>query len=238
MGNVEKTMKKLFACFLLFAGFSSFAFAAQHTEKELTDFILSSLPSIEGWCSREKAINFVDLVLEVKPEICVEIGVFGGSSLFPVASTLKFLEQGFIIAIDPWDKTENQRHLTEFEDRGHVLWWSKINFEEIHASYKRMLKIYQLEDYCVTLRMTSEKAVPWIWNIDILYIDGAHSEEAIKKDVVLYLPKVREGGYIWLNDTLWEQSQPAIELLLQECNVVKLIDNGNCILFQKAKRSL
>ena len=80
---------------------------------------------------------------------------------------------------------------------------------------------------------TSRAAVDRIDKIDILHWDGAHASAACLQDVKLYLPKVRSGGYIWVNDSLWEEMQEGIELLLGSCEVVKLIDQGNCILFRK-----
>ena len=79
-----------------------------HADSEIDELkkqVCLVLPSLEGWCSREKALNFIDLVLEVKPQVCVEIGVFGGSSLFPVASALKHRGEGIVIGIDPWDNS-------------------------------------------------------------------------------------------------------------------------------------
>ena len=78
-----------------------------------------------------------------------------------------------------------------------------------------------------------KKLFDFIDCIDILYIDGNHSEPASMKDVMLYLPKVRQGGYIWYNDSIWPERQEALDLLSEECEVVKLIDDGNCILFKK-----
>ena len=224
-------MKNLILSLLFISFFSSCH--SEQTVNELKQSVCIGLPQIIGWCSPEKALNFIDLVLEVKPQAYVEIGVFGGSSLFPVASTLKFLNQGVIYAIDPWNMTENLRHFDPALDPANFTWWKALNYDSIYNSYQKMLKRYEIQDYCITLKMTSEAAVTRIENIDILYIDGGHSEGAFLTDVSLYLPKVRSGGYIWMNDTLWEQAQLAIELLLEECEVIKLIDNGNCILFKK-----
>lgn len=225
-------MKNLILGLLLLSIFSSFNFAT--SVKELKQNVCVGLPQIEGWCTKEKALNFIDLVLEVNPQVCVEIGVFGGSSLFPVAAALKFLNQGIIYAIDPWDKVENLRNYDPVNDLTNFIWWGSLNYDYIYSSYLKLLKKYDIEDYCITLKTTSEAAITDIvGDIDILYIDGGHSERAFSADASLYLPKVRSGGYIWLNDTLWEQSQSAIELLLEECEVLKLIDNGNCILFKK-----
>lgn len=191
------------------------------------------LPTLEGWCSQSKANHFIDLILEVKPEVCVEIGVFGGSSIFPVASALKTLGKGVVFGIDPWDKIECIKYFDPVEDAEHLKWWGELNINYIYHAYTNMLRKHKLEDFVKTIRATSEDAASLIETIDILYIDGNPSDECSVKDVQLYLPKVRSNGYVWLNDTLGENRQNAIELLADECDVIRLIDNGNCILFRK-----
>lgn len=215
----------------LFAIFSSLF--ADLKEEEMKQTVARILPTLEGWCSKEKAMAFIDLILEVKPETYVEIGVFGGSSVFPAASALKFLEKGLLIAIDPWDKIECIKYFDPIEDAEHLKWWGNLNINYIYYAYLNMLKKYDLEAYVTTIRATSENAIELIDEIDILYIDGNHSEEVSCLDVRLYLPKVRAGGYIWYNDALWKDRQEAIDLLMEECDVVKVIEDGNCLLFKK-----
>lgn len=213
----------LWACAALFA----------EPVEDLKRSVCEGIPQLYGWCTKEKAVQFIDLVLEVKPDVCVEIGVFGGRSLFPVASALKFLGKGIVVGIDPWSKEEIIPYFDPVKDEAHINWWSKLNFDQIHSSYLNMLSQYQLEDYVITLRTTSELASYAIGAIDILYIDGNHQEIISNQDVRLYLPKVRKGGYIWLNDSLWRDLQSSVDLLFEECDFVKLVDGGNCILFKK-----
>lgn len=236
VGNMDKAMKKITVALLLL--FSSFLKAEENPDnykqvEELKQRVCSILPTLQGWCTKEKALNFIDLVLEAKPKICVEIGVFGGSSVFPVASALKFLGSGVIIGIDPWDKLECIKYFDPVEDKIHLDWWGKVNLDHVYITYLNMLKRFQLLDYTVTLKMTSEQAAQEIDEIDILYIDGNHSEITSTQDVRLYLPKVKSGGYIWLDDSLLLDTQQAMDLLLEYCDVVKLIDHGNCILLKK-----
>ncbi|HEY5234830.1 MAG TPA: class I SAM-dependent methyltransferase [Rhabdochlamydiaceae bacterium] len=206
---------------------------AQPSIDEVKEEVRRGLFQITGWCSQEKAMNFIDLVLEVKPQVCVEIGVFGGRSVFPVAMALKFLESGFIIGIDPWDRIECLKHLDTVEDPKHFDHWGKEDLKFAYRSYLEMIKKYDLEEYCVTKKISSEKAVPSIDFIDILYIDGNHSEASSLQDVALYLPKVRSGGYIWFNDPKWPSLYAACNFLQKNCEVIKMIDNDNCILFRK-----
>ncbi len=199
----------------------------------LKQHIIDVRPTIEGWCSQEKAVNLFDLIIETRPDVYVEIGVFGGASLFPVAMALKYNDHGICIAVDPWDKIECIKHFDPFKDQQDLQWWAKINLNYIYYSFLDLLSKHDLDRYCKIIRATSDKAAPMIGSIDILFLDGNHSEIASTQDVILYLPKVKNGGYIWMNDTLWTDRQAAVDLLLKECDVIKLIDNGNCILFRK-----
>lgn len=231
MGSLGETMKKIIVLLFFLCGISSIH--AKQTVEDLKREVVQGLPSILGWCSKEKALSFIDLVLEVKPQVYVEIGVFGGSSVFPVASALKFMRQGVIIAIDPWDKFEAIRHFDPMNDEIHLAWWSNLNFEYIYHSYLNVLRKYALEDYCVTIRATAENAASKVGVIDILYMDGSPGEDAFSQDVTLYLPKVRSGGYIWVNDCLGANRQTGLDILMEFCEPVQVMDSGTCVLFKK-----
>lgn len=201
--------------------------------EELKETVLDNQQEIWGWCSQEKALSLIDLVLEVQPQLYVEIGVFSGASLYPAATALKFLGTGVAIAIDPWDKIECIRYLDPDQDTTDLRWWAHQNMDHIYFGFLSVLRQHELEKTCLILRTTSKKAAPAIGLIDILFLDGNHHEKVATEDVRLYLPKVRPGGYIWLNDATWDSLQPAQELLKAHCDVVKTIDNGNCVLFKK-----
>jgi cephalosporin hydroxylase len=212
-------------------------FASDIVEDLLKYNALRLTHSVYGWCSDEKALAFVDLVLDVKPDVCVEIGVSGGASLFPVALALKSLGKGIAIGIDPWDNVESARGYdpeTEAADYG---FWSTVDVRGMLRSFCDGVRDYRLSGHCLPIVSTSERAAALIDQIDILYIDGDHSEEGSALDVELYLPKVRAGGYIWMNDVIWEQRQLAMDMLEETCDFVKCIDDGNCVLFQKRGES-
>ena len=201
--------------------------------EEMKQKVCKVLPTLDGWCSKEKALCLIDLVVSTAPAVCVDIGTYGGSSLFPVASALKYLGQGVVIGIDPWDKLECIKHFDPIENKTDLQWWGSLNLNNIYSSYLNMLRRFKLENFCITIKATSEKAATEIISIDILHIDGNHAEMMVKRDVELYLPKVSKGGYVLLNDSLWPTAQPAVELLSASCDVYRLIDNGNCIVFKK-----
>jgi hypothetical protein len=122
---------------------------------------------------------------------------------------------------------------TVVEDPLHADAWGRTDLNSLYRSYLDMVSSHNLEKYCETRKLSSEKAASSIDLIDILYIDGNHSKTISVQDVRLYLPKVRSGGYIWLNDSNWRSLGAARNLLENSCDIVDLIDNRNCILFRK-----
>lgn len=232
MGNLGEAMKKgiLVLIALLCA---STSLRAEPDVNKLKRRIHLIQEGAEGWCSEEKAQTFADLVLKVQPKVCVEIGVFGGASMIPVACALKCLGSGIIIGIDPWDNAECVKYLDYGEDKEHIDWWSSVKLNFVYYHFLDKLILYELEDYCRILKMTSDRAVSEIGEIDILHIDGQRSQEQTLQDAKTYFPKVVPGGYIWVGDTLFYNKQKAVDFLLERCDIETVVDNGNCVLFKK-----
>ena len=55
------------------------------------------IPSNEIVIFDIKPFLFMELILKEKPQLCVEIGVFGGSSLIPQALALKTYEGNYLL---------------------------------------------------------------------------------------------------------------------------------------------
>lgn len=187
-----------------------------------------------GWCSTEKAAKIMNLVHKTEAQICVEIGVFGGASIYPFASALKFAKQGVIYAIDPW-KVEDCLVGYDVEDPNYQ-WWSKLDLEGVYRYFLEMLSSYQLKDYCNVLRMKSEEALDTFADasIDILHIDGNHTEGVSLRDVLMYFCKVKKGGYIYFDDANWPSTASAVAYLHEHCEWIPEDSIGNeCLLFKK-----
>lgn len=159
----------------------------------------------------------MDLIYETKPTTCVEVGVFGGSSLFPTACTLKFLKKGKVYAIDPWENADCLEGYTP--QNPNYDWWSKINLDTIYQDFIALLDKYNLNQHTVVMRMSGREALQTFRNksIDILHIDGNHTEEVALQDAKMYLPKVKKGGYIWFDDANWPTTRKAWEYLSEYC---------------------
>lgn len=197
----------------------------------------SVLKEVEGsWCSQEKAGLMMDLVLLTRPEVCVEIGAWTGSSVLPVARTLRFLKSGKIYAIDAWSNAVATRYWDDNDPN--KPWWSTVNMKQIHKTFQNMITSWKLEKYCKEIVLPSEEAVNYVNSIDFLHLDGDYSEKGSMEDVTLYFPKVRSGGYILISHlfTMINGKQPKLKSfvkLLEECEIVCEIERDNAILFRK-----
>lgn len=89
-------------------------------------------PPIEGWMTHEKGCVLFRLVEEWKPEICCEVGIFGGRSMLAVALALKSLGKGIIFGIDPW-KTESAVEGTNAKEDND--WWAQVPWDRIIREY-------------------------------------------------------------------------------------------------------
>src|ERR1700722_20147995 len=81
-----------------------------------------------GWCPEEKAKRIMNLLLSNPSDVCVEIGVYGGSSFFPMASVLAFKKNGIAYAVDPW---VNAACVEGYEETSnHNKYWGSVDLEK------------------------------------------------------------------------------------------------------------
>lgn len=173
---------------------------------------IESLQHLHGWCTQYKASVLMDLISIKKPKIVVEIGVFGGSSLIPMAYALKENNKGKIYGIDPWSAQESAIGMTG----ENLEWWSSIDHLDILNGLKDKIQEYDLNAYIELIQATSESA-PYISNIDMIHIDGNHSEQASMFDVQKWVPLVNKGGIIIFDDITWGTTTKAVEWLDAHC---------------------
>ncbi len=190
------------------------------------------LPTIHGWCTPEKATRMMNIIHEKKPNVYVEVGVFGGSSFLPATAALAYQKKGVAYAIDPWDN----KACIEGETELNADWWSKVDLKMIMSSFIDLMHTNNLDPYYSILRMTSERSVQVFKNnsIDVIHIDGNHSEQSALFDVQNWLPKVKKGGVIIFDDVNWQSTREAVMYLYERCDIDPLCGpNDTYLVFTK-----
>lgn len=177
----------------------------------------TTIPTLEGWCPVDKAKEMAKWILLNKPTLCVEIGVFAGRSLLAIGMALKHNNNkhnisAMVHGIDPWSKDAALQGQNEDE---HYTWWSNVDYDHFYQYTQHKIKDYQLESFVKLVRDKSERVVEDYSNeqVDLVHIDGNHSEEVSTSDVLWWGPKVKRGGIIILDDTDWKTTQTAIKTI-------------------------
>lgn len=206
---------------------------------DIASFLDTHLSTIEGWCDKDKAKKLYDLISEIKPDLCVEIGVFGGSSLLPQALALKHNNKGIIVGIDPWS---NSCAIEDMENKDNKNWWGSVNLESVYTKFLEKIKLYEVDDFIKIYRNKSSEAVKKFEDnsIDVLHIDGNHCEKISYADSVDYYPKVKVGGYIFFDDINWSENskdistEKGLHYLMQFSEKIGVFGR-DCLLMKKVK---
>lgn len=108
--------------------------------------------------------------------VMVELGSFSG-----VSSELFALHCKTIYCVDPWIP------YWEIND-SKKLNYAEQNFDNMMKNYNNIIKV-KLKS-CDAYNNFEDKS------LDLVYIDSDHSSENVEKEIVMWLPKIKNNGYI------------------------------------------
>lgn len=198
------------------------------------------VPLLDGgdWATLERRCEVALLVYETKPKVVVEIGTFGGAGALPIAFALRENNSGGkIYCVDPW----RVEYATEGEWEANSNWYkNNVDIHKIHAKAMIAFWGHNIDDWLVVIRAASQHCFQLFPAIDILIIDGNHSEVASLRDAQLYVPRVAEGGYVLVDDTDWRvvegdqvknSTEKAVEFVQEHCDLIK--QSGNMGFYRK-----
>ena len=195
--------------------------------------LLNTVPTMNGWCDPAKSNHIFDTVIETKPKICVELGVFAGRSLIAFALALAKLnnKRHLVYGVDTWAAAPAMDNTC----RENASWWSTLNYAAIKGECERVCGQLRVSEYVKLLPMSTVQAYSEIeGDIDILHIDGNHSKWDSTRDVTLWTDRVSDGGIIYFDDADWESTQTAQEFLDMKCDKIGEIRTSNvCGVYRK-----
>ena len=158
----------------------------------------------DGWCTLEKAYALAAAIIMLRPALVVEIGIWAGRSLLPMALAMKQVGKGRIIGIDPWKAEESAKEMTG----DHLKWWVSVDHEAIYQQFIKWLNDAGVAQFVEVHRCRSDKfdtkrMMDTHGLIDLLHIDGSHGEQASTYDVEHYARFIRVGGLLYFDDVGW-----------------------------------
>jgi hypothetical protein len=196
---------------------------------DIEALIERELPGMPGWCTTVKGKRMA--LLAYGAELCVELGVFGARSLVAVAVALRDQQQGEAHGIDPYtvDAALEGKNAVANDE-----WWAKVDLEAIYRGAQETLEKLQLTSHARLIRARSQDVVSGYapGSIDLLHQDSNHSEEVSCKEVELWTPKIKPGGYWVLDDTDWASTKRAQEMLV-DLEFTLIEDHGGWRIYRR-----
>jgi len=163
--------------------------------------IEDATPEGGDWCSPDKAVDLAALVLEQRPQLVVELGVWMGGTAIPIAIALRYLGAGRLLAIDAWSTEASAAG----QEGVNATWWRSAGIEgheRARQTFLERLEKHAIEPQRCEVRhqRADQSEVPLV--IDILHHDANHGPQVVA-DVERWAPAVRVGGLLILNDLDW-----------------------------------
>jgi hypothetical protein len=144
-------------------------------------------PRIYGVGAWTSHLHFAyDLVAALKPALLVELGVDRGESYFAFCQSVVENETNTrCFGIDTWRGDQ------------HAGGYDETTFAQVSEHNRE-----NYENFSVLLRSEFDDALAQFEpeSIDVLHIDGLHTEAAVRHDMDSWLPKLRSGGMLLLHD--------------------------------------
>lgn len=159
-------------------------------------------PNMPGWSSVKKCLELYSIIVSNNIQMSVEVGCFGCRGSMSMA--WGHLEVGgTCYGIDPY----SAEAAIEFEEEeANINWWSRVDYETIYRDAVIQTLAHGLTKQHQILRMKSEVAATIFKNetLGLVVIDGNHTFPSISMDLELWLPKIYKGGFLLVDDLLWD----------------------------------
>lgn len=140
--------------------------------------------------------------LNLKNIVGAEIGTEFGYNAYNIMKVLPIKK---LYCIDPYEFHDGYQHHKEAS--------------AYNIMMKAQLRLEQFGKKVEFIRKKSKDAIKDIPMLDFIYIDGDHRYKAVKKDLELYYPKVKEGGIVGGHDSYSDEVQRAVMEYVKEKDI-------------------
>jgi hypothetical protein len=170
--------------------------------------------TIPGMCDHEKLKGLIEIANSAPTGDIIEIGSWWGKSAFILLQLSRLNNIGNILCIDPW----LNEHLVQGE-KAVDLASAQFNADEAFEVFKMNLMPYtfgnfnyirdtSLNGFNIYTKHTDIRTpefgeTRYEGGVSILHIDGNHSYEAVKSDLLTWKGVVKKDGWIVLDDYVW-----------------------------------
>lgn len=187
----------------------------------------SDLP--EGY-SEQRILKGMRLIYAVRPKICVFIGPYGIASVYPSACALRFFKKGALYTVHPWCREE-------LRIEGDKKWKKMADFSLEYRRFLTQLRKFSFDSFCFPLKMDAEDATRFFAeeSIDILHIDCRWRCPFALVDSMLFYPRVKEGGFIWLDNVHKSPSDEIQNFWEERSTKIEEMSSKGSFLFQKMR---
>lgn len=175
--------------------------------------ILQQATTIQGWMSQQE-LSWLAEQATRRLDIA-EVGVWKGRSTYVLAG----LTPGRVVAIDHWKGAPNTCSGPTQESQKRGADTIKGEFLENTRAFESRIEIFESGSFEAATHFKPG-------SLDFVFLDGDHSEEAVRKDISLYRPLLRPGGMLAGHDYkngIWPGVEKAVDALVPGAKSVGFI---------------
>ncbi len=174
--------------------------------------------AVPGQSDNAKLKSLIQLFIQVEQGDVVEIGSYWGRSAYALGFLANQHGIGTTISVDPWDVISNdsQGEGTEVvNEASRLIDWDLVfrgfivnvsglnNINYIRKPSDDAVYAYQQAGAQGSLTTPELGTTPLSGTIALLHIDGNHMYEQVKRDIDRWLPHVKPGGWVLVDDYDW-----------------------------------
>jgi hypothetical protein len=182
--------------------------------------VVESIPLDDGGGATSlKVFLLAELIISRNLEKIVEIGVYRGRLFLPLARLMARLGRGEAIGIDPYSASAAVQRDENLTGIDLVAWPETVDWEGIAAAVNAGIERWGAPGRARLVRERSEDVdlareldgAP----IDLLHVDGNHDRAAVVADLERFLPHMRPGSILVMDDIGWPSVRDSFERLSQ-----------------------